>query len=135
LKSRAEWVGFCAALAAGFSATASADVIAIQCTIDDYRSSFAPRPDSFMVLVDTQARTVTTYYGMIPLRITRRELLGAGPGSEGWQSNLEINRNTGKLKAGTDKVDGRKYSFTVLSGMCILPESLRGPKYKASTDS
>ena len=114
-----------------FSAPALADVAAVQCTVDSYTSSYAPRPDSFIILVDTDARTVTTYYGAVPLKITRKRILGAGPVEDGWQSNVEIDRNTGKFEAGTDKVEGRKHSFAVLKGMCILPPDLQGPRYRA----
>ncbi len=87
--------------------------------------------DTFTILVDTDSRTVTTYYGAMQLRMTRKELLGASPVEDGWHSSVTIDRNTGKLAAGTDKVDGRKYSHTELKGMCILPQALQGPKYKA----
>jgi hypothetical protein len=127
-----EWITqLCAMAALCFSAAASADVVAVQCTIDEYRSSFAPRPDSFTILVDTEARTVSTYYGQMPLKMTRKQLVGGGPVSDGWRSNVVIDRNTGRLSAGTDKVDGRKHSYTDLRGTCILPPALQGPKYQA----
>lgn len=118
-------------LAACVSAAASADVIAVQCTIDQYKSSFAPRPGLFTVMVDLQMRTMVTYYGEMPLKMTRRELHGAATVADGWQINVAIDRNTGKFVAGTDKIDGRKYSYTVLKGLCILPQALQGSKYKS----
>jgi hypothetical protein len=126
-------IGLLASAAALVTAAAMAEPIPVQCTIDTYSSSFAPRPDSFTVLVDTQARTVSTYYGQMSLKVTRRQLLGGGPVSDGWQSNVVIDRNTGRLDAGTDKVEGRKHFYTVLKGVCILPQGLQGPKYKAPT--
>jgi hypothetical protein len=131
LKSRGWHARLLASLIASFTAAASADIVAVQCTIDEYRSSFAPRPDSFTILVDTEARTVSTYYGEMPLKMTRKQLVGGGPASDGWRSNVVIDRNTGRLSAGTDKVDGRKHAYTVLTGMCILPPALRGSKYPA----
>jgi len=118
--------------AVGFSAAASADVLAVQCIIDRYSSSFAPRPDLFTVLVDTDTHAVTTYYGQMPLKLTRKEILGAGPAADGWRNNVAINRNTGRFSAGTDKIEGRKHSYTELSGLCILPPALQGPKYKST---
>jgi hypothetical protein len=123
--------GLLALAGLSFSAAASADAIAVQCTISQYSSSFAPRPDTFTILVDTDARTVATYYGTMQLRITRKELLGTSAVSDGWHSNVTIDRNTGKFAAGTDKIDGRKYSHTELRGLCILPEGLQGSKYRA----
>lgn len=123
--------GLCATVALCFSNAALADAIAVQCTIDSYSSSYAPRPDSFVIMVDADARTVTTYYGAVSLKITRKRILGAGPVEDGWQSNVEIDRNTGKFEASTDKVDGRKHLYVVLKGVCILPASLQGPKYTA----
>jgi hypothetical protein len=126
--------GLCGLLALSglwFSAAASADAIVVQCTINQYSSSFAPRPDTFTILVDTDARTIATYYGTMQLRMTRKELLGTSAVSDGWHSNVAIDRNTGKFAAGTDKIDGRKYSHTELRGLCILPEALQGSKYKA----
>jgi hypothetical protein len=126
---RAVWLFGLAALS--FSSLASADAVAVPCTIDQFASSFAPRPDSFTILVDMEARTIATYYGQFSLKIKAKELRGAGPASDGWISNVVIDRNTGKFDAGTDKVNGRKHSYTVLKGMCILPLALQGPKYKA----
>lgn len=135
-KRGTEWVAGLFALVVLCASTAvSAEAVAVQCIIDQYSSSFAPRPDSFTVLVDVEGRTVTTYYGQMPLKVTHKELLGAGPVSDGWQSNVVINRNTGKFDAGTDKIDGRKHSYTVLKGLCILPPVLQGPKYKAPAAS
>jgi hypothetical protein len=112
-------------LAVGFSAAAMAEAIAVQCAIDQYRSSFAPRPDSFTILVDTEAGSVTTYFGTMPLKLKRREFYGAAPAPDGWQTHVAINRNTGRLVAGTDKLEGRKHHYTELTGLCILPQSLK----------
>lgn len=109
----------------------SADLIAVQCTIDSYRSSYAPRPDSFTIQVDLDARTITTYYGTLPLKQTRGMLRGVGAVAGGWQSSVVINRNTGRLEAGTDKVEGRKYSYVDLKGVCILPPELQGAGYRS----
>lgn len=131
LNARAAWVVSLSAFAGvSFSAAASADAIAVQCTISQYSSSFASRPDTFTILVDTDARTVATYYGTMQLRMTRKELFGISSVADGWHSNVSINRNTGKFAAGTDKIDGRKYSHTELRGVCLLPEALQGSKYK-----
>ena len=132
LNSRAAWLGsLCVLATASFSTAATADAIAVQCAISQYSSSFAPRPDTFTILVDADARTIATYYGAMQLRMTRKELVGISPVSDGWHSNVVIDRNTGKFTAGTDKIDGRKYSHTELRGVCILPEGLQGAKYKA----
>jgi hypothetical protein len=122
-----------ALLAAVNSVSAVADVLAVQCTVDSYRSSFSPRPDLFTIQVDIEARAITTNYGTMSLKMTRRELRGAGGVSGGWQSNVSIDRNTGRLAAGVDKIDGRKYSYADLKGTCILPPELQGEKYKSST--
>lgn len=123
-----------ALVAACFSAAASADVVAVQCTIDQYKSSFASRPGLFTIMVDLEMRTMATYYGEMPLKISRNELRGVGIVSDGWKSNVSIDRNSGKLAAGTDRIEGRKYSYTVLKGMCILPPALQGPKYKTPVE-
>lgn len=114
-----------------FSSPTLADAIAVQCTVDSYSSSYAPRPDSFVIMVDTDARTVATYYGSVPMKITRKVIRGAARVEDGWQSNVEIDRNTGKFEAGTDKVDGRKHSYAMVKGKCILPAELQGPRYGA----
>jgi len=132
LNPRAAWAVSVFALAGvSFSAAASADAIAVQCVIKQYSSSFAPRPDTFTILVDTDAGSVATYYGTMPLRMTRKEIRGASAESEGWHSNVSIDRNSGKFTAGTDKIEGGKYSHTELKGVCILPEALQGAKYQA----
>jgi hypothetical protein len=69
------------------------------------------------------------------IRMTSKALLGASPVSEGWHSSVAIDRNTGKFAAGTDKIDGRKYSHTELKGVCILPEALQGSKFKPAAAS
>jgi hypothetical protein len=105
----------------------AADVIVVQCTVDSFRSSFSPRPDLFTLQVDLEARSITNF-GTMPLKMTRREIRGAGTASGGWQTNVTINRNTGRLGAGVDKIDGRKYSYADLKGTCILPIELQGAK-------
>ena len=130
--SRAAWVvSLLVLMSVSFSAAASADAIAVQCIINQYSSSFATRPDTFTILVDADARTVSTYYGTMQLRMTRKELLGVSPALDGWHSSVAIDRNSGKFAASTDKIDGRKYSHTELKGVCILPEALQGSKYKS----
>jgi len=104
---------------------APADALVVQCTVDSFRSSFSTRPDVFAIQVDLEARTITTYYGTLPLKMTRRELRGAGGVSPGWQGSVVIDRRTGAMRAGTDKVEGRKYSFADLKGTCILPAELQ----------
>src|SRR5512139_1539433 len=109
-----------------YSGTAApADAIVVQCTVDSFRSSFSTRPDVFSIQVDLEARTITTYYGTLPLKMTRRELRGAGNVSPGWQASVVIDRRTGVMRAGADKVDGRKYSYADLKGTCILPAELQ----------
>jgi hypothetical protein len=112
-----------------------ADALVVQCTIDSYRSSYAPRPDTFTIQVDLDAGFITTYYGTMPLKMTRRVLRGVGVVSDGWHGSVAIHRNTGRLEAGTDKVDGRKYSYVDLKGTCILPVELQGAGYKSPSGS
>ena len=117
------------AMLALFHCSASAaDVIVVQCTVDSFRSSFSPRPELFILQVDLEARSITTNFGTMPLKMTRKEIRGAGTVSGGWQTNVTINRNTGRLGAGVDKIDGRKYSYAELKGTCILPNELQGAK-------
>lgn len=110
--------------------SSAAAVIAVQCTIDSYRSSYAPRPDSFTIQVDTDAGVMVTYYGTLPLKTTRRELRAVGSVSGGWQASVVINRRTARFEAGTDRVEGRKYSYAAMKGACILPPELRGAGYR-----
>jgi len=110
----------------------AAQIFAVQCTIDSYRSSYAPRPDSFTIQVDLEAGVIITYYGTMPLKTTRRELRGVGAVTDGWQASVAINRRTGRFQAGTDRIDGRKYSYVDLKGACILPPELQGAGYKTS---
>jgi hypothetical protein len=115
------------ALAANASA---AQVIAVQCTIDSYRSSYAARPDLFTLQVDIDEGVIVTYYGTLPLKLTRREVRGVGSMPGGWQASLTINRRTGRFEAGTDRAQGRKYDYVALKGTCILPPELQGAGYK-----
>jgi len=108
----------------------AAQVITVQCTIDSYRSSYAPRPDLFTIQVDIDEGIIVTYYGTLPLKMTRRELRGVGGVEGGWQASLSINRRTGRFEAGTDRVEGRKYDYVALKGACILPPELQGAGYK-----
>lgn len=114
------------------SGAAVAQVAAVQCTIDSYRSSYAPRPELFTIQVDTEAGVIVTYYGVLPLKMTHRELRGVGNAQGGWQASVTINRRTGRFEAGTDRMEGRKYSYVALKGTCILPPELQGAGYRAS---
>jgi hypothetical protein len=109
----------------------AAQIVAVQCTIDSYRSSYAPRPDSFTIQVDIEAGVIVTYYGTLPLKMTRKELRGVGSVSDGWHASVAINRRTGRFEAGTDRVDGRKYSYIDLKGACILPPEFQAAGYRA----
>jgi hypothetical protein len=122
-RSRGRWL---ALMAFAYSAAASADVIVVQCTIDTYRTSFASRPDIFVIQVDLEARAITTYYGTTRLKMTKRQIGGVGRMPGGWQTSVTIDRNTGRLAAASDRIDGRKYSFVDLKGTCILPQELQG---------
>jgi len=108
----------------------AAQVAAVQCTIDSYRSSYAPRPELFTIQVDTDEGVIVTFYGTLPLKMTRRELRGVGNVEGGWQASVTINRRTGRFEAGTDRMEGRKYSYVALKGTCILPPELQGAGYK-----
>jgi len=119
-----------ALMALAYCAAASADVIVVQCTIDKYRTSFASRPDIFVVQVDLEERVITTYYGTTPLKMTKKEVRGVGGMPGGWQTSVTIDRDTGKLAAVVDKIEGRKYSYADLKGSCILPQELQGAKFK-----
>jgi hypothetical protein len=105
---------------------------AVQCTIDSYRSSYAPRPELFMVQLDVDEGIIVTYYGILPLKVTRRELRGVASLPGGWQASVSINRRTGRFEAGTDRMEGRKYSYVAVKGSCILPPELQGAGYKSS---
>jgi hypothetical protein len=132
LEVRRRRFGWLLVLPAACGATAAcADAIAVQCTVEKYASSFAPRPGSFTILVDVEARSVNTYFGAMRLTLKRREIYGGGPVGDGWQSRVSIDRNTGRFSAGADKLAGRKHSFAELSGMCILPPALQGSRYGA----
>ena len=93
-------------------------------------SGSAPRPETFTVQVDLDANTLITYYGTLPLKMKRRELRGVGTVDGGWQASVSIDRRNGRLEAGTDKVDGRKYSYVDLKGRCILPPELQAAGYR-----
>jgi hypothetical protein len=129
-------MGYCGCLLVWLSALHSIDVgaaeLVVQCTIGSYRSSYAPRPDSFTIQVDLDEGTITTYYGTMPLKQTRRMLRGVGSMVDGWHGSVVIDRNTGRLEAGTDKIEGRKYSYVDLRGTCILPPELRGQGYRSA---
>ena len=111
------------------SGAATADVSYVQCTVDAYRSSFAPRPDLFVVQVDLEASVMVTNYGSMRLKSTRRELRGVALVDAGWQTSVSIDRNSGRVLASVDKLEGRKYSYAGLKGKCILPFGLRGSRY------
>jgi hypothetical protein len=115
--------------ACALSGAASADVSYVQCTIDTYRSSFAPRPELFVIQVDLEAGVMVTNYGSMQMKTTRRELRGVARVDEGWQTSVSIDRNSGRVTASVDKMEGRKYLYAGLKGTCILPPGLRGSRY------
>jgi hypothetical protein len=117
------------------SGAATADVSYVQCTIDAYRSSFAPRPDLFVIQVDLDAGVMVTNYGEMPLKATHRELRGVAHVDAGWQTSVTIDRDTGRMVASVDKMAGRKYLYAGLKGACILPPGLRGSRYPPPTGS
>lgn len=114
------------------SGASAAQLLAVQCTIDSYRSSYAPRPELFTIQVDTDEGVIVTYYGTLPLKITRGELRGVGAVEGGWQASVRVNRRTGRFEAGTDRIEGRKYSYAAVKGTCILPPELQGAGYRPS---
>jgi hypothetical protein len=109
---------------------ASAEVIVVQCVVEEYRTTFGSRPDSFIVQVDLEARAITTNFGTTSLKTTRRMLRGTGNPSGGWQTSISIDRNTGRLEAGIDRMEGLKHSFAEVKGICVLPEVLQGARYR-----
>jgi len=131
LKNRAGFVAGLGMLLA-VQPRAMAAQAAVQCTIDSYRSSYAPRPELFTVQVDVDEGIIVTYYGILPLKVTRRELRGVSSLPGGWQASVSINRRTGRFEAGTDRMEGRKYSYVAVKGTCILPPELQGAGYKSS---
>ncbi len=114
-------------------ASCLAALLAVQCTIDSYRSSYADQPDSFTIQVDLDATTISTFYGTMPLTLTRKSIRGVGKVDGGWQSSVIIDRRSGHFEAGTDRVEGRKYSYVEVKGTCILPPELQGPGYRSPT--
>lgn len=124
-------VGIASLLSVALTRAASADAISVQCAVDKYRSSFSPRPEVIVVQVDLDARTITSYYGTTPLKMTNKELRGVARVDGGWQTSIVIDRNSGRVVAGVDKVERWKYSYAELKGMCILPIDLRGAKYRS----
>jgi hypothetical protein len=100
----------------------SAELVVVQCVVDKFRSSYAPRQDVFAMQFDMDARTVATSYGTASFKTTRREVRAVAQVWAGWQFNLNIDRRTGAFVALTDKVEHGKYSYAEAKGTCILPD-------------
>lgn len=122
--------GFVMLVAATTAVAAGDGVIAVQCAVEGYRSSYAPRPETFVVQVDLDSKRLVTYYGSLPLKLGRREIRGVGMVDGGWTASVILDRRTGRLQAGTNRIDGRKYSYAEIRGSCILPPALQGAGYK-----
>jgi hypothetical protein len=106
-----------------------AEVMSVQCTVDRFRSSFASRPDLFVIQFDMDAGRVITYYGAMNLKVRKKEILGVASVDGGWQTSLAIDRNIGRFTSVVDKMERGKYLYADLRGWCVLPPSLRGANY------